>query len=147
MKTVKIYCDSGADISKLKKIACCKFYQFPYDSPHRPKKPFLLAVPSAAQWQDCHCFWDELKEITFDDFEGSDLYSEIEGIIGDENRRDVLHFDSAYKTECKIFLTSDKGDIWSNRSLLEERTGIKTFFTPSELKDILEYFKILKIPF
>jgi len=49
MKKVKIYCDSGADISKIRSIEHCELYQFPYDSPHRPKKPLLLAKPSAAQ--------------------------------------------------------------------------------------------------
>lgn len=147
MEYVKIYCDSGADISKLNSLEHCKFYQFPYDSPHRPKKPLLLAKPSVAQWQDCHPAWNELTEITRGDFVGSSLHSEIESIIGigPENRRDVLHFDSAYKTGCKIFLTSDKGHIWSKRTALEQLTEIKTFYTPLELETILAHLKTLKM--
>lgn len=59
----------------------------------------------------------EFSEITWGDFKGSTLHPEIEAIIGigPQSRRDVLHFDSAHKTACKIFLTSDKGDIWSKR--------------------------------
>gem|GEM_PF-5544772 len=104
---ISIYCDTGADISKMKAFTWCKFYQFPYDSPDRPKKPLLLAQPSAAQWRDCHAAWKEFTEITWGDFAGSSLYLDVEAIIGKgpENRRDVLHFDSAYKTGCKIFLT------------------------------------------
>ncbi|NDD59125.1 MAG: hypothetical protein EBZ47_07755 [Chlamydiae bacterium] len=60
----------------------------------------------------------------------------MEAIIGSENRRDVLHFDSAYKTACKLFLTSDKGDIWFKRDALESLTGIKIFHTPSRLKKL-----------
>jgi len=63
MKKVKIYCDSGADISKIRRIEHCELYQFPYDSPLRPKKPLLLAKPSAAQWRDCHAAWMEFSEI------------------------------------------------------------------------------------
>lgn len=143
---VSIYCDTGADISKMKAFTYCKFHQFPYDSPDRPKKPLLLAKPSAAQWRDCHAAWEEFTEITWEDFAGSPLYPEIEAIIGKgpENRRDVLHFDSAYKTGCQIFLTSDKGDIWSKRMLLEELTNIKTFYTPLELDAVLEHLDKLQ---
>ncbi len=144
MEKVRIYCDSGADISKLKNVEVqCEFYQFPYDSPDRPKKPLLLAKPSEAQWRDCHAAWMEFSEITWDDFKGSPLHLQIETIIGPDNRRDVLHFDSAYKSECSIFLTSDKGDIWSKRTILEALTGIKTFCTPLELQAVLECFSLL----
>jgi hypothetical protein len=78
--------------------------------------------------------------------EGSALHPEIEAIIGigPESRRDVLHFDSAHKTACKIFLTSDKGNIWSKRAELEALTGIKIFHTPFEFEATLEY--ISKFP-
>lgn len=146
MTKIKIYCDSGADISKIKALSYCEFYQFPYDSPHRPKKPLLLARPSEAFWEDLHASWEEL-DMPWDDFTGSPLYSEIQAIIGIKNRRDVLHFDSAYKTGCVIFLTSDKGDIWSKKTLLESATNIKTFCTPLEIKDILESLKQLNKEF
>ena len=143
MKKVKIYCDSGADISKIRSIEHCELYQFPYDSPYRPKKPLLLAKPSAAQWRDCHAAWMEFSEITWADFCGSNLHSQMEAIISSENRRDVLHFDSAYKTACKLFLTSDKGDIWSKRDALESLTGIKIFHTPFEIERVVEHLSML----
>lgn len=119
----------------------CAFYQFPYDSADRPKKPLLLAKPSKSQWKDCHATWMEFLEITWADFEGSSLHPEIEAIIGmgPENRRDVLHFDSAHKTACKIFLTSDKRNIWSKKNALESLTSIKIYHTPSELKELSEH--------
>lgn len=149
MTKIQIYCDSGADISKLKPLALkCEFYQFPYDSPDRPKKPLLLAIPSEAQWRDCHAAWEEFTEITWNDFKGSNLHPQIEAIIGAANRKDVLHFDSAYKSGCKVFLTSDKGDIWSKRAMLESLTGIKTFCTPLEADRAFEHVQILisKLP-
>ncbi|MBS0615476.1 MAG: hypothetical protein JSR58_02870 [Verrucomicrobia bacterium] len=148
MRKIRIYCDTGADISKLKTtVPQCEFYQFPYDSPDRPKKPLLLAMPSGAQWRDCHAAWEEFSEVTWDDFKESDLYHQIKAVIGigPENRRDVLHFDSAYKTGCQIFLTSDKGHIWLKKIALESITKIKTFCTPFELKEILEHLTSLNL--
>lgn len=145
MKKIPIYCDSGADISKLKNFSTyCAFYQFPYDSPDRPKRPLLLAKPSKAPWKDCHAAWMEFSEITWDDFKESIFHPQIEAIIGigPENRIDVLHFDSAYKTSCQIFLTSDKKDIWSKRVPLESLTRIKIFHTPSELKAIQKHLSM-----
>lgn len=144
MTKIRVYCDSGADISKLKNITpYCEYYQFPYDSPDRPKKPLLLAKPSQAQLRDCHAEWMEFPDITLADFERSTLHPQIKAIIGTEpeKRRDVLHFDSAYKTGCKIFLTGDKRDIWSKRATLESLTGIKSFCTPFEIEAVLAYFK------
>jgi hypothetical protein len=146
MTKIQIYCDSGADISKLKYISTqWKFYQFPYDSPDSPKKPLILAKPSEAQWRDCHLAWLELSDYTWSDFSGSPFYPQIEAIIGTgpEHRRDILHFDSAYKTECQIFLTSDKGHIWSKREVLELLTGIRTFYTPLEVKEDFVYLESL----
>lgn len=40
----KIYCDSGADISRIISIEHCELYQFPYDSPHRPKKSHFYSL-------------------------------------------------------------------------------------------------------
>ncbi len=145
-KKIQIYCDSGATSSKLKYLeADCEFYQFPYDSPDRPKKPFLLAKPSAAQWRDCNPAWFEFTEVTFNDFQGSTIYTKIKSIVGvgPENRRDVLHFDSAFKTGCSVFLTTDKRDLWSKRDALESLAGIKTFWTPFEIPQVIEYFTTL----
>lgn len=144
MTKIKIYRDTGADISKLKNIASlCEFYQFPHDSPDRPKKHPLLAMPSEAQWNDCHAAPEEFPYITWGDFKESPLHSQIEAIIGKglENRRDVLHFDSACKTKCKIFR-----DIWSKRAVLEPLTGIKIFCTPLEFEAVIEYCSRLANP-
>jgi hypothetical protein len=133
---VKIYCDSGADISSLKEFSHCEFYQFPYGSEHRPKKKFKLAKPSKTQWRDMHIPWNELNNVTWNDFSESDIFLQIMNIIGKSNRRDVLHIDSAYKTGCQIFLTSDKGDIISKRTEIESLCSIKIFHSPSEIEEL-----------
>jgi hypothetical protein len=40
-------------------------------------------------------------------YSGSDRLYEILTIIGHNNRRDALHVDSAFKSGCKIFVTTD----------------------------------------
>lgn len=131
---VKIYVDTGADISFLKSYYdVILFLTFPYDSEHRRQKPpkLNLAVPSAARLNDCHVPWDDCHH-TWDDFEGSPIHPCITEIIGATNRRDVLHVDSAHKEGVDIFLTSDKKDIWQHRSRLEPVVGFKIFHTPPE---------------
>jgi hypothetical protein len=147
---IKIYIDTGADISRLEKMipSNIKFYQFPYDSDHRPKKRPLLAEPSELQIQDGYIDLidlNELSNVSLGDCEGSFHFSKIEAIIGKgpQNRRDVLHFDSAYKTGCKIFLTSDKKDICSKKEALEALTGIKTLNPSLELDLIVLTIKNL----
>lgn len=140
MNTIlKVYCDSGADISGLKDLTeHLDHYQFPYDSGHRPKKRPKLAVPSAAQWQDCHITWGE-AEFAPEEAAKSDVYSEIAQIIGPSNRRDILHIDSACKAQCQMLITADKRDIWSKRYLLEPLCNMKIFHLPSEILLLREY--------
>ena len=76
------------------------------------------------------------------DFTDSDLLPNITSIIGKTNRRDILHIDSAYKTGCQIFLTSDKKDIWSKRSDLEPLLSMKIFYSASESDLLIEHIKI-----
>jgi hypothetical protein len=55
-------------------------------------------------------------------------------ILGEGNRRDALHVDSAFKSGCKIFVTCDNG-ILSKRSELQSLLDIP-FFNPD--RDELE---------
>lgn len=68
-KKIRVYCDASADLKKLKELKhLCEFYQFPYDSSHRPKQfPLLVAVPSEALEKDGHLTFEEIpNEITYD---------------------------------------------------------------------------------
>lgn len=140
IQTIKIYTDSGADISFLKPyFGRCKFCTFPYDSSHRRKKPPKpeLARPSEAQWRDCHVTWDELY-LPWNEFSGSSIYKNLKLIVGEGNRLDILQLDSAYKENVNLFLTSDKDDIWNKRKEIEELVEFKIFHTPSERIQIIQ---------
>jgi|GEM_PF-5448683 len=59
---------------------------------------------------------------------GSKIYEDIKNTIGSQNRRDVLHVDSAYKERSDVFLTEDR-DILRVRNDLEKICGFKIFNT------------------
>jgi hypothetical protein len=56
--------------------------------------------------------------------------------LAKNNRRDILHLDSAYKGKVDCFLTSDKGDICRHYSKLEILLGFKIFHLPSQLEEL-----------
>lgn len=137
---IKIYIDTGADISFLKPLFDhCEFFSLPYDSNDRRKKRPRVRVPcpSEAQLNDCHIRWDE-ADFTSDDFSGSFVYPQLQKIIGPDNRRDILHLDSAHKMGADIFLTSDKDDILSKRNQLEQIICYKIYHTPTERAEVLD---------
>ncbi len=141
---IKIYCDTGADIDFLKYSSeKIEFIQFPYDSSHRSKKVKMpVANPSASNWYQVNITWQEAIA-PWTDYTESTIYSELEKIIGKQNKEDILHLDSAYKTGAHLFLTSDKRDIWSKRSTLESICGFKIFYPATEKYQIIECVTIL----
>ncbi|MBU4269598.1 hypothetical protein L6269_03845 [Candidatus Dependentiae bacterium] len=143
MNKIKVYLDSGATDKKFIKKYCyiCDFYQYPCDSAHRTKSSSInLAYPSEVQWRDANISWAE-DSYTWGDCKGSILLSEIKNIIGKNNRRDALHLDSAYKTNCSIFLTSDKKDIYSNKKILEPLLKIKIFHINQDINEFELHLK------
>lgn len=129
---MKIYCEHGALLKTLRRLARAhdiKLVHFPYDPDSRSTHLEPSAVPSAAQWRDVHMTWKELGW-TWDDFSGSEHLRAIRRIVGTSNRRDALHVDSAYKSGCSCFVTTDS-DILGKRGELEALLGI-SFCHPKE---------------
>lgn len=125
---ILIYRDSGANINFLKPyLQHIIVFQYPYDSPNRSKKQKMeLATPSQLTWADAHSTWKE-SNFKWGDCRKSKIFPDITKIIGNGNKQDILHVDSAYKTGCNIFLTSDKADIWTKRLELEAIPNINFF--------------------
>ena len=145
---LKIYCDSGANIKQLdREIPNVVFYHFAYDNHKnwRPEKQ-TRAVPSQARWKNIKHPWEELGDATWEDFDGGDHLLEITEIVGHNNPEDILHLDSAYKTGCSIFLTSDSGHIVKNKDRLESLIGIRIFNPNTEegRKNLLDYIAKIK---
>jgi len=107
---VKIYCESGALVERVKKLGRTgnvKLLHFPYDSGSHSAKFSGLAAPSYAQIQDLNLPISDLPD-TLASYSGSCHLDEILSILGSDNRRDALHVDSAFKTGCAAFVTPDK---------------------------------------
>lgn len=142
MQKIKIYLDSGADITGIKSLhGQCIFFNAPYDSPDRRKNITCSLPPiSQAQWRDANWSWAEWNT-PWDENIGSVYFTAIQKIIGKENRRDLLHLDSAYKEGVHCFLTADKKDIWTHRHLLERLLAFKIFHPPSELEELRAFIR------
>ena len=139
---IKVYVDSGANIKYLKKYSDnCVFFQFPYDSPDRPKKNRPeIAMASQLQWRDFNTTWEE-TDFSWESMHRSSVFPQILNILGKSNRRDALHLDSAYKHGVQLFLTSDKKDIWRNRKELERICNFNIFCSSDEMQDIIAFIE------
>lgn len=151
----RLYIDTGANINSLKEVyPYVEFYQFPYDSSNRNKRliqngTIKLATPSLLQWRDANVRWNE-SLFQFQECTPSERYADFKKILEQNSkkpieslRRDILHLDSAYKTGCKIFITSDNKDIVSKRKELEEIGNFKIFRSPQETDALISYIKHL----
>lgn len=143
MGAVKIYCEHGAltpELKALQRKGRVELVYFPYDEHAATKKISPTAAPSDAQWDDLNVEgWSGLGHVaSWDDFKGSEHLSGIRKIVGPSNRRDCLHVDSAYKSACQAFITTDS-DILNHRQKLEELLGIR-FFHPERDAEALRKF-------
>jgi hypothetical protein len=145
---VRVYCDSGAYVSGLNDLeqsGRVSVHQFKYEN--RSRRIKSGAVPSDLRYGDfLHYTYDELKttpvlkDLTYDQLGGvNSKFELIVQLVGKHNRADAQHLDSAQMTGCTVFLTSDKGDIWSKKQPLLELLGLHVFHVPSEWDQFLEH--------
>ena len=138
---MRVYCDTGAyikELAELERGGVISVHQFKYEN--RSRRISKGAVPSDLRYDDfINYTYDELKTtevlstLTYDQLGGiNSRFAEIQDIVGSQNRTDAQHLDSAYMSGCKVFLTSDKGGIWSKREALHALTGVRIFHMPSE---------------
>jgi len=132
-----IYCEAGANPRLVKKRLCSlpvKIVHFPYDSKCHaiPAQP----VPSAAQTRDLNLPIGELPGV-LSDYSPSRHFEKILAIVGEKNRRDALHIDSAFKSGCIAFVTTDS-DFLAHAQELESLLGIQ-LFRPSDVKEIVRF--------
>lgn len=128
----KIYCEPGAltrEIRNLGKLENVVFVHFPYD-PDSHTRLTRSATPSSARICDLNLRIRDLPG-TIEEYSGSTHLAEILTILGRQNRRDVLHVDSAFTEGCFAFVTPDRGHILRHKTALERLLGIR-FFHPSE---------------
>ena len=137
---MKVYCDNGGyrkELKDLERQGRVVLLMFPYENINR--KIGDIGQPSEATWKNLENFTWETLPGTFGDYEGSEKVFAIEKVIGRHNRVDVLHLDSAFKSDCSCFLTRDKDDILSHGKLLTELLGMRFFHSDEEWNDFLIY--------
>jgi hypothetical protein len=137
---MKIYCDTGGfrqELKCLQDTGVIELYTFKYENKNKHIKK--SGHPSNATYNDLKNYsYNDLKGICWSEFSGSDKYQQIISVIGLENRVDILHVDSAYKSQCEVFLTSDKHDIWLKREELFVILGMRIFHV-DEIEECIHY--------
>ncbi len=129
---LRVYCDTGGfrpELLELAREGKISIFQFKYENRNRHIEQ--AAVPSAPSWKQMNYTWDEMRRtpgfesLTYDNVGSqSPKFPELLGIVGPGNRTDAQHLDSAYASQCSVFLTSDKDDIWSKRNEIRSATGL-----------------------
>lgn len=145
MTPLKVYCEHGAikkpAIYELQKNGKINLVLFPYEN--TVKKIKDLGVPSNTSWKDMkNISWIEAPE-NWEDYTGSQKISKILEIIGTDpkKRKDVLHIDSAFKSNCHVFFTRDIDDIRSKKGLLEDALEMKIFNPDHDWQEFCELLK------
>jgi hypothetical protein len=138
---MRVYCEHGALTSKLralKRAGRVELIHFPYDKGAHSRHINGTAVPSAAQYRDINLTYGEVH---YGDFSASEKLRSIRTTIGPENRRDALHIDSAYKSQCDCFVTRDRG-IVSKRTELEALVGLRFFDPDDDWQAFVEFLEL-----
>lgn len=128
---LNVYVDTGGmhpTVTELEVAGLLKTHYFPFEQRNRRVRNFVPG--SGATWKQGNLTWKEAVG-TWDDAKQSPLFPEILKIVGG-HQVDAQHLVSAYKSGCTVFLTSDKTDIWSNRSELLALVGLHILHIPSE---------------
>ena len=128
---LNVYVDTGgmeSVVTELELAGLIRTHYFPFEQ--RNKKVQNFVSGSGATWDQCNLSWDE-EPGTWDDDKTSPLFEKILHIVGGY-LVDAQHLDSAYKSGCTVFLTSDKTDIWSNRIAFQALLGVLVIHTRTE---------------
>ena len=115
----RVYCDTGGcnkELRSLEKNGDIEIFYYPYEN----KNKFIKqrSPPSRMTWGDMIDPWNE-NFYPWKAYSGSKKFIGLTRILSlNNNRKDILHLDSAYKSECHFFVTSDKVHIYSKRNEL-----------------------------
>jgi hypothetical protein len=148
---LRVYCDTGGYSSKLEALAsegAIELRQFWHENRSRVRSG---AFPSDLRFQDrpAYAYNDlranqTLSQLTHDDIQASVLASkfpEISAIVGSRCRADAQHLDSAYLSNCRVFLISDFDDIVSKRDLLGPLLWLNIFLVVQEWEQFLAFIR------
>ena len=90
--------------------------------------------------------WSE-ADFTYNETFPSEKFNEIITTLkglGAKTDIDAKHLDTAYKNNCQIFLTRDKGHIINKRANLEKLLNLKIFHPTEEKELVIQYINSYK---
>lgn len=143
---LNVYVDTGGmhpSVTELEVAGLLQTHYFPFEQ--RNRRVRIIVPGSGATYEQGNLSWKEVVG-TWDDLEPSPAFSNILKIVRG-HKVDAQHLDSAYKSGCTVFLTSDKTDIWSNRSELLEQIGLHILHVPSEIDRLADLARLIESPF
>jgi hypothetical protein len=138
---VRVYCERNAMrpwLRDLEREGRIVRVLFPYDG-NNPRD-IQLATPSVVTCDSTWIIAD--MAIRIGDMEASEKLEQIRmiirranekriaapaGLIGEKTEGDARHLDSAYKSGCRAFFTTDKRDILTHATELEPLLGLRLF--------------------
>ncbi len=135
---IKIYVDTGGYLRQLSDLVArglaecigADIDKHPYTNLRGQRVKATLET-----WDKDHQSWDQDTETWDDERNASDQYSALRRLI--QQPADVRHMDTAYRNACRVFLTSDKGDIWRHRETLLSLIGIQVMHAASEISELV----------
>lgn len=139
---IKVYCDTSGFRQGLKDLqnqGKIELVMFSYENKNR--NITNSGKPSAATIGDLKNFTIGALPGTIGDYKGSNRFESLKEIMGEENRVDILHLDSAFKTGCLFFLTRDRKHIVSKREEIEKILGIKVVHSDDDWEKFNSYLK------
>jgi len=146
---LKVYCDTGGYAKELRllvKEGLVELCQFKYENRSKIQSG---AVPSDLRYSNrAQYTYDDLRadrflsNVTGDDVRSAlraSKFQEISAIVGPQKRVDAQHLDSAYMSNCRVFLTSDFDDIASKRGELGPLLWLNIFLVVPEWEKFLAF--------
>ena len=126
-------------IMNLKKDDVIELLSFPFENIN--KKTITSINPSNLTCDNDLITCD--SEMLISNTLRSEIFDEIEQIIGRKNHNDIRHIDTAYKEKCHLFISPDFKDIISKGEQLFKLTGIMFYYT-EDIGSIIKYIEKLK---
>jgi hypothetical protein len=134
---IHVYVDTGGWHSELRKLqvaGAIKAHHFPFENSN--SKISIIVPGSGVTWAQSGHVTSKTDPGSWDDDEPSEIFEKLRRVVGSQHV-DAQHLDSAYKARCSVFLTSDKGDIWSRRDEIRGLAGLLVLHMPSQIGELV----------
>ena len=135
---IKIYVDTGGYMPALKDLSSRGLVQCVGadidNSAYTPRRGEKIKS-TLEPWDKDEQSWEKDDGTWDDEDNASPMFSEIKRLI--QQYADARHIDTAYRHDCQVFLTSDKGDIWRHRDQLLALLSLQVIHSATQINDLV----------